>query len=132
MKFEPNIVFTPAPGAWQVFTQEPHGEVGSYLRRVGRQLKALAVADVPREHGALAMSINSTYSAVSNPFVKVGSDVDYAYMVHEGTDPHKIFPTKGKVLRFTVKGRVVYASSVNHPGTDAHKYLSDHLREVIK
>lgn len=60
----------------------------------------------------------------------IGSDVDYAGYVHDGTAPHVIRPKTKSVLRFKVGGRWVYAKQVNHPGTRARPFLDRALREV--
>lgn len=67
------------------------------------------------------------------PQVTIGSDVEYAAMVHDGTRPHRIEPrTPGGVLRFTVGGQVVFARFVNHPGTQAKPFLDRALRETAR
>lgn len=60
----------------------------------------------------------------------IGSDVEYAEMVHDGTRPHIIRPRRKRALRFRVGGRVVYAKFVRHPGTRARPFLDRALREV--
>lgn len=62
--------------------------------------------------------------------VTVGSDLEYAGFVNDGTRPHVIRPRRAKALRFTVGGRVVYATVVNHPGARARPFLDRALREV--
>lgn len=58
----------------------------------------------------------------------VSADANYAMFVHDGTKPHVIRPKKaGGVLRFTVGGSVVFARSVNHPGTKARPFLMNAL-----
>lgn len=47
---------------------------------------------------------------------------------HDGTSPHVIRPVRARMLRFTVGGRVVFASIVQHPGTKANPYLVDAAR----
>lgn len=62
--------------------------------------------------------------------VTVGSDLEYAGYVNDGTRPHVIRPRRARALRFRVGGRVVYARLVNHPGTRAKPFLDRALREV--
>lgn len=50
------------------------------------------------------------------------SDVEYASFVTAGTRPHVISARPGGVLRFEVAGRVVFATKVNHPGTDPNDF----------
>lgn len=60
----------------------------------------------------------------------VGSDLEYARFVNDGTRPHVIRPRRAQVLRFQAGGRTVYARVVNHPGTRAQPFLDRALREV--
>lgn len=62
--------------------------------------------------------------------VTVGSDLEYAAFVNDGTAPHVIRPRRAQVLRFNVGGRVVYARVVNHPGTRGTKFLDKALQQV--
>lgn len=56
--------------------------------------------------------------------VAVGSDAKHALLHHDDTRPHVILPVKAKVLVFRIKGGgLVFAASVNHPGTKGTKYL---------
>lgn len=60
----------------------------------------------------------------------VGSDVEYAAYVNDGTRPHKITAKNAKALRFRWKGQTVIVRSVQHPGTKAKPFLDRALREV--
>ena len=130
-QFEGPVVFTPDPALWKHFTRSPDGTVGSDLRRRGRTLAYLAAGSAGKRTGRLAKSIKSRYFNVDNPYVMVGSDVKYAYYQHEGTRPHIIMPDKRETVRFKVRGKVVYAEKVVHPGTKGSKFLSRHLRKVV-
>lgn len=123
--------FRPDPAAFRAFKSAPNGPVGSDLRRRGARLAMMAKSTVPKDTGALAASIKSSYHVAPNPWVMVGSDLDYARVIHEGANPHVIQANPGKMLRFKVRGRIVYARKVNHPGTRATRYLTRHLRKVV-
>ena len=62
--------------------------------------------------------------------IKLGADVEHAFMHHQGTKPHVILP-KGdhEFLRFSVGTRVVYSRIVNHPGTKPNRYLTHPMRK---
>lgn len=60
----------------------------------------------------------------------VGSDVEYAPYVNDGTRPHVIRPKNAQVLRFRAGGRTVFAKVVQHPGTRPNPFLDRALREV--
>lgn len=64
--------------------------------------------------------------------VTVGSDLEYAAAVNDGTRPHVIRPRRAKVLRFSVGGQVVFARLVNHPGTKGTKFLDKALEDVAR
>lgn len=104
------------------------GEVGRFLRRKGRLIMALAKQQVGVDSGALRASIKMIHQrTMSWAQVKIGSNLDYAYMHHEGTKPHIITPRDAGILRFSAGGRVIYTHEVNHPGTRPNRYLSDQL-----
>lgn len=62
----------------------------------------------------------------------VGSTTPHARVHHEGSRPHMIYPRRRNALRFRTMGKVVYASSVRHPGTRPNPYLTRWLREAVK
>jgi hypothetical protein len=55
---------------------------------------------------------------------KVANTAKYAAAVHDGVGPHTIRARRGRVLRFSVGGRTVFARSVNHPGTRGNPWLA--------
>ena len=60
----------------------------------------------------------------------VGSNVEYAKYVHDGTSPHVIRARPGGVLAFPKGGRTVFATYVNHPGTSPRPFLTTAMRET--
>lgn len=116
---------------WRNFTQDQDGDTVQYLLKRGYWLAALARESIHSKTGRLAESIEVTFIPGVIPAVHVGSSLDYAYFVHEGTMPHEIASPPPKMLRFKVRGRIVYARQVTHPGTEAQEYLSRHLRKVF-
>ena len=60
------------------------------------------------------------------------SNVVYRMMVQTGTKPHDIRPKTKKVLRFKVKGEVVFARIVHHPGTKANPYITRAIEATKK
>lgn len=62
-----------------------------------------------------------------------GSGRGYALIVHEGSVPHTIRPRPPrKSLRFSIAGRVVYATRVAHPGTRPDRFLTRWIREITR
>lgn len=116
----------------------------SELRRVGpmvvNQAKILCPVDTGRLRASIKGQVQRTWTL--RPQFVVGSNVDYAEMVHDGTRPHIIRPKRAHTLRrsrrgvvkpalrFVVGGEVVYARVVHHPGTRAKPFLDRALREV--
>ena len=102
------------------------------LREASRQVVNRAKVLVPVRTGRLRSSIRAEPPRIFSlrGSVTVGSDLEYAAMVNDGTRPHVIRPRNAKVLRFTVGGQVVFARVVNHPGTKARPFLDRALREV--
>lgn len=102
------------------------------LREASRQVVTRAKVLAPVRTGRLRSSIRAEAPAIFSVGgrVKVGSDLEYAGFVNDGTAPHIIRPQRAQVLRFNVGGRVVYAKVVNHPGTRARPFLDRALREV--
>lgn len=102
------------------------------LRTAGRMVVNRAKVLAPVDTGRLRASIQGelTRAWTLRPRFTVGSNVEYAAMVNDGTRPHIIRPKNARALRFVVNGRVVYARVVHHPGTRANPFLDRALREV--
>lgn len=82
----------------------------------------------PVKQGRLRGSIRLNPTITPAGFVvQVGTDVEYAAAVHEGTRPHVIVPRNASVLAFQVGGKKVFAMKVNHPGTRGRPFLRDAL-----
>lgn len=108
------------------------GAVGQYLTRKGNEILVSARARVGVRTGALRASLHMRHMRdPRGQQIWVGSNLHYALSHHEGTKPHVIVPKNGKMLKFVSKGRIVYAHSVNHPGTKANRYLADALKDTL-
>lgn len=97
-------------------------------RQVVNRAKVLAPVDTGRLRSSIRVERRSFLGFRSR--WTIGSDVEYAPMVNDGTRPHLIRPKNAKVLRFRAGGQVVYAKVVRHPGTRARPFLDRALREV--
>lgn len=102
------------------------------LREASRQVVNRAKVLAPVRTGRLRSSIRAEpprfFSLRAS--VKVGSDLEYAGFVNDGTRPHRIVARNAQVLRFRVGGRLVFVKAVNHPGTRPRPFLDRALREV--
>lgn len=103
-------------------------ELEATARQVVNRAKILAPVDTGRLRASIRIESRRTLTLRS--VYTVGSDVEYARMVHDGTRPHVIRPKTANVLRFRVGGRWVYAKVVHHPGTKARPFLDRAVREV--
>lgn len=100
-----------------------------------RQLQATSPVDTGELRSATTVDMSATPTTIT---LEAAADTPYAQFVASGTRPHVIRPrNSGGVLRFTVAGRVVFATEVNHPGTrpnmwweDAWRSAADTLRRV--
>lgn len=115
-----------------VMLKQPQGEVGRWLRKRGTMIQSAAKAQAGIQTGALKASIKLIHErTVFGQMLTIGSSLSYALVHHEGSRPHVITPKNAKMLRFTSKGRVVYARTVLHPGTRPNKYLADNLYMIL-
>lgn len=105
----------------------------SHATRVARVAKQKA----PRESGRLQQSINiRTGTHRGKPAVAVGSDLEYAAFVHQGTGlygPHRT-PIKPRSARYMVfmgrDGNLVFAKQVI--GQPARPFLTEAMDEVFR
>lgn len=131
--YEPNLRIVWNDAALDELLHQPQGAVGRYLETIALRVQAGAKAIVRRRSGRLARSINISHGReVRGQYVQVGSNVRYAYFVHEGTAPHLITPQHGRVLRFREGGRIIYARVVHHPGSRGRKYLTIPLARAVR
>lgn len=106
-----------------------NGPIGNYLSGRGERLVLAAKRQVGVRSGALRASIHMRHMADSRgQYIKVGSNLHYARVHHDGSRPHTIRPTRAKMLRFESRGQQIFAHLVKHPGTPANRYLTDNLR----
>lgn len=112
----------------RTFKAQGKREGDAAARQVVNRAKVLCPVDTGRLRASIRLERRSLLGLRMR--WTVGSDVEYAAMVNDGTRPHKIRPKNAKALRFVVGGRVVYARVVNHPGTKAQPFLDRALREV--
>lgn len=103
-------------------------ELETTARQVVNRAKVLAPVDTGRLRSSIRVERRSFLGLRVR--YTIGSDLNYAAMVHDGTRPHTIRPKRAQALRFRVGGRIVYARVVHHPGTRARPFLDRALREV--
>ena len=100
-------------------------------------VQAEAQSRAPVKSGRLRNSISIRYP---NPLTAIiGPQVEYGVYQEFGTGSRGEFPTgpytitakPGKLLRFKVGAKVVFARSVTHPGVRARHYMRDGLEAAI-
>lgn len=116
--------------------RSPTGIVGRDARRRGQRVRDLARLLAPKRSGRLAASIGiSVRVGPGGVTVRVGSDLDYATYVHEGTGVYgprhrPITATGNGVMVFRgAGGELVYARTVS--GTRGTPYLTRALRAAV-
>lgn len=106
-----------------------HGAVARDLLRRALNVETQAKLNATGQNGGprvqtgrLRASIHSQLGQDSQGLVaRIGSNVEYARYVEEGTEPHRIVPRDKKALFWPGADHPVLA--VNHPGTRARPYL---------
>lgn len=88
----------------------------------------------PYSTGTLKKSIHREPGPIDDGGItyRVGSDLIYAYSVHEGQPARTITAHNAPMLRFFWRrtGQVETFRSVQHPGTKAQPYLTSAMRQV--
>lgn len=110
--------------ALTAYINNPNGDIYRDLRRRANRVLRASRQMVGTDTGALKRSLRTSVVVGPTPTVAVGSELDYAYMHHEGTRRHVIRPHLRTRLKFKVRGRIVYATAVVHPGTRPNPYLT--------
>ena len=104
------------------------GDLLAATRRATRQgadlLEEAQRQTIRRKTGRAAGTIGSVVEDTPRgASAHVGTSDRVAVMLNDGTRAHRIVATNAKALRFEIGGRVVFAKSVNHPGTSPTYWL---------
>jgi hypothetical protein len=113
-----------------------HSSSGVVVREMvkrGKKVETLAKRLCPVDHGRLRSDIHlDVVTRGSVTGVRIGSSLDYALYVHEGTGIYgprgrPILPKSGRFLVFTPRGgsKIVFAKSVR--GTPGKPFLTEAL-----
>lgn len=111
------------------------GTVGAYMRKIGLEILAGAKVMAGMRTGDLRRKLYMRHSRGGSgrfQYVEVGSTSSHAYVHHEGTKAHTITPKYGRVLRYQVGGKMVFARKVMHKGTRPNRYLSTPMRKAVR
>lgn len=112
---------------------DPAGPAGTWLYGRGLRVESRAKELCPVDTGRLRSSITTTRPVRIGKrlAVRVGTNVNYARYVHDGTPAHTVVPRRrGGVLRFTVAGRVVFSRYARIPARRGRPFLKQALTEA--
>ena len=87
---------------------------------------AIAVTGLEELNGILA-NLGTAAATAGGTSVAIGSDNPVAAFIEHGTRPHTIAARNARALRFNTSGGVVFARSVQHPGTKPNPVLGNAL-----
>ena len=99
------------------------------------KLLRAAQDEAPVRTGRLRQSLKTEPVVMTGPNKGEGgisAQTPYAGFVRSGTRPHVIRPRNAQALRFEVRGRIIFAKSVNHPGTKPNFFLERALDRVAR
>jgi hypothetical protein len=122
------------PGFSEVFRSRD-GIVGRDLSARATRVQLAAKSQAGVRTGLLRRDITKNWTTTSGAdlAIRIGSSRRYALVHHDGSSPHVIRPRSAKALRWVnADGDVVFARSVQHPGTRANRYLSDNLPLAVR
>ena len=142
------VIFVPNVAGWQRAFRSQPGMVGRHIKEKTiktatlTRLEAPAPGRAPRNRTSINYATGRlSLTGITFGFGKWGNEVEgrviavppYAIFVHKGTVPHIIKPKRHEYLKFTWKklGKVVYAKSVNHPGTVANDFMLRALKKAV-
>lgn len=110
--------------AWLITDQDIRRD----LDRRGTRIERAAGRMVRKRTGLLRSTIRKQPgNTATYPYIDVvagNRKTRYLGFEHDGTAPHVIRPKRRKALRFQAGGVVVFATKVNHPGTQGSHFLT--------
>lgn len=111
--------------------RNPGGDLTQWMLRLGYRIRDGAVIRCNVDSGRLRSSISVTLGEDTTgiPTVRVGTDVEYAYWVHQGRGP--VYPVQARALRWvTPNGQIVFARSAGPYA--GNPFLVDALEAEIR
>lgn len=115
----------------------PGGPVVRDLERKAIRTRDIAARKAPVDTGRLRSSITWRIEFVAGrPVAVIGTNVEYARFVHDGTGIHgrakaPILAKPGKVFVFTPKGSTDAVFARSNKGVTARPFLTDALKEAL-
>jgi len=124
--------------AIEALPDELADQLESAAEDIGTRIRGAAQENAPVDENRLRSSLESLVEKVGNTIVRVrvGTNVEYAEPLEEGTDP--FFPPPSELRGWA--GRVLgdedlaypVARSISETGIEEHRYLRDALQDNIE
>ncbi len=102
------------------------------MRELGRRMADLSQDEAPEKTGAFKRTIGA-YTFVEGQAIgfRIRMAQPLGSFILEGTHAHIISARNAMALRFEVGGRIVFAKSVQHPGTKPNRFTSRAYRQWL-
>jgi hypothetical protein len=111
----------------------PQGKLWGRLHLRGKAIVRDAKRQVGVKTGALRGSITMRHrSSPTGQYLRIGSNLNYAYLHHEGTKRHLINAKNGPNLVFMSGSRIIRTPVVNHPGSRPNRYLRTPMNRHVR
>lgn len=124
--------------------RNPTGGVARYLLRRGAEVESQAKRNLAGDNGApkridtgrLRSSItHQLFTSGANLGVRIGTNVQYAYWIHEGTGVfgprrRRIYPKQARYLRWRARGTGKYVYRKSVAGIKPNRFLVDALHST--
>lgn len=102
----------------------------AFMLRLGNRIRNNAASRCNVDSGRLRSSLQVILSGPGS--MLVGTDVEYAIYVHNGTRPHLIEPVTARVLHWIGPGGEVFAARAYHPGYGGNPFLTDAVEDEVR
>jgi hypothetical protein len=94
----------------------------SQLENQRKKLRQIVLQATKRQTPVKTGALKASLRWVTTGDTDVLWGIYYGQYVITGTRPHVIEPVNAKALRFMIGGQVIFAKSVNHPGTKPNDF----------
>lgn len=96
------------------------GRVGKYM---STDVLGNIVEFAPVDEGKLHSLGSWHIEQRGNATYVISTQVPYALVQNDGSDPYQIYPRVASVLCFQIDGQTIYAKEVSHPGVPGTQYI---------
>lgn len=114
---------------FKTISAETNTSLAAALNTGAHIVESSAKSKVRVKTGRLKDSIHTVDATPEKLEAQVIADTDYANIIESGSAPHTIVPSGAAVLHFQVSGEDIFATSVEHPGTQPYPFMAPALSE---